>query len=521
MASDEKKEKFEVPSSKPSSDEASRKASTDVKGREDLISVQRQQDIHQRSTTRKAEFTSNTFLKSPELLAALNQAQESRRTAGKSKSCTSGSMEAGGPSFVSATFGRSQVLLDAISAGKPEKSATAKRDLLKSEISDDPKSKGESQSNTKLSLNGSFQSPYGQINWQVKDGNCYDSEGKLQGRIEEDGKYKPANNQSAIDLSSKFDGWQFKGELNSQEREFSCDSKASNGRLFLQSDEKTRVECIVQMGMIIDKSSNEQIGTLTAPVETLDGKLLGGKVKFKGQEYEISLADLKDCFFDLQVMGQSGVVSRRLQGVCLGADKLADGRPKTGSGGIFNVQDAGETLERQRKKLAEAEADNAKFHPISSLTGEKSQKAEALKEEHLVADAHISSLKALVASGDLNGLLELRRATELAKLEKDPLLAMRRKIESGESKLEDLPPDSKLLSGSLRLLTTDANGKSAPHEYQIKNGTVFDEGKSAFSIETVNGQLFIRDLKSNGARPAHELPGALWNLHVVENQVQK
>ncbi len=521
MPSDEKKEKFEVPSSKPSSDEAARKASTDVKGREDLISAQRQQDIHQRSTTRKAEFTSNTFLKSPELLAALNQAQESRRTTGKSKSCTAGSIESGGPSFVSATFGRSQVLLDAINAGKPEKIATVKRDLLKSEISDDAKSNDKTQSTTKLALNGAFQSPNGQIKWQVKDGNCYDSEGRLQGSIEEDGKFKSVNSQVATDLNSKFDGWQFKGDQNSQQREFRCDSKASNGKLFLQTDEKSRVECIVQMGMIIDKSSNEQIGTLSAPVETLDGKLLGGKVKFKGLENEISLADLKDCSFDLQVMGQSGVASRRLQGVCLGADKLADGRPKNGSGGIFNVQDALETLERQRKKLTEAEADNAKFHPISSLTGEKSQKAEALKEEHFAADAHIASLKDLVASGDLKGLLPLRRATELAKIEKDPLLAMRRKIESGESSLEDLPADSKQLSGSLRVLIADANGKSVPHEYQIKNGTVFDEGKSAFSIETVNGQLFIRDLKSNGARPAHELPGALWNLQIVENQVQK
>lgn len=128
------------------------------------------------------------------------------------------------------------------------------------------------------------------------------------------------------DLNSYLNQWKFDGRENGMhERTLVTDSDMSNGRVMLcESKDSERRRCDIRMGMLIDSSTGEQIGTIKPPREK-NGNYEGGSIKFKNGK-EVSLESMNGSSFEFELMGQTGKHGRpiRIYATEKAKEKLVD-----------------------------------------------------------------------------------------------------------------------------------------------------------------------------------------------------
>lgn len=428
----------------------------------------------------------------------LKQAQAlAKKTAEKhessAKSCISGNVE-------TAPIGRSLSALELPTKGESEK-----------EIEHAGETVG---INDKTTLSGELRSPDGKQVIRVANGKCSDSAGNLVGQLDEVGHFKNVKTQSVSDVNSQFDGWTFQGTENGNARQFTCDRTMSSGKMFLEFSPQEKLTCDVHMGMVIDRKTNRQIGILSAPKETGEHtgerKLSGGTFTFlQTPPLTVALADLTNCSFDLELNGQTGVHSRRLQGVCIGPEKLADGRPAPSKGGLFNTQDAIEVL-RKHKNDVDKEISN------TSDTNELNKQCDELAD----TEDRLATLQKSLETGDLTNFDNAKSGFEKLNKEADPLLAARQKADSKEEHLETLPTDTSKLNGEVKFFAAQNDASRTPklETHKVKDGYILgNDDKPLFKITNENGQMVLAKTGSNECIPAHRLSGAVWNMMNFEN----
>lgn len=371
------------------------------------------------------------------------------------------------------------------------------------------------------SYSGSIVAADGSQKYSVVGGNLYDSSGKFYAQMDKLGKlHFPNDNPPPTNINSQLEGHKFVGTENGKNRTMDCAANAPSGKIFIPDEKNGKPqEYEVRMGMILNKSTNEQVGILKAPTETADGKLVGGTITMNGEKPK-ELADFKDAVFDLQLNEEGNRQSRRIQGASLGhIERMADGTPKPGQGGLFNIQDAVDT---QKHKVDTAEAKLLEqqrfFNRASGIAGKNGEVEGARDMARLQSDETNGILKNMLETGQTRRLEYVQQITAGAKdygIE-DKLLLKRREIDHSGKNLEDLPKDTKQLNGTVRLPKDDAN--AGVHE--VKDGKVLGAGgKPIGSIDSATGEMTWLDQKSGQASKINmrDLNGAVWNLNYKDS----
>lgn len=247
-------------------------------------------------------------------------------------------------------------------------------------------------------LDGELKAPDGR-SIKIEKGILKDTDGQAIAELDNKGQIKKAGSETKTDINSQYDGWTFVGNEGGKHRGFVCDRNMSSGRMFVELDPKTRIECDVRMGMVIDRKSGEQLAILSAPTDS-GGKLSGGKLSFfETPPGEVALADMKNSSFDLSLMGQTGVESRRIQGLSMGPQKLADGRPDPNSGGLFNVQEGLVLLSRRQDELKAQLKDGSEQEQSQRMALELTQ-------------MHTEALQKLIKTGEIGNFSAVRHGVE-------------------------------------------------------------------------------------------------------------
>ena len=367
------------------------------------------------------------------------------------------------------------------------------------------------------SYSGAIVAADGTQKYSVVGGNLYDSSsGKFYAQLDQTGKlHFPNDVPPPTNVNSQLAGHKFLGEENGKPRVMDCSANAPSGKIFIP-DEKTGTpqEFEVRMGMILNKSTHEQMGILKAPSETADGRLIGGTITMSGEAPK-ELADFKKAVFDLSLNEEGNRQSRRILGASQGhIERMADGTPKPGQGGLFNIQNAFDT---QKNKVDTAEAKLAEqqrfLNRASGITGKNSEVENARDMAHLQADETNRLLRNMLETGQTNRLEYVEQITAGAKdygIE-DELILKRRQIDHSGKNLEDLPTDTKQLNGTLRL----PQDHDAAGLHEVKDGKVLgSNGKPIGTIDSATGEMTWLDKQSGQARKISmkDLDGAVWNL---------
>ena len=172
-------------------------------------------------------------------------------------------------------------------------------------------------------LSGKLTSADGKSILIVQDGNILDNQNKVIAQIHNDGTLsfpgsKPA--RAAEDINIAFRNYRFDGTENGLSRHFTASPHLTDGKIFL-ADSGKQTECIIQMGMILDKKTGKQLGKIEEPPTYVAGHLQGGKITLQSNpDKSMSFTDakLENAVFDLNLKGQVFDDHRRLQGVCTG-----------------------------------------------------------------------------------------------------------------------------------------------------------------------------------------------------------
>ncbi len=370
-------------------------------------------------------------------------------------------------------------------------------------------------------FNGVFKSPDGGHTLLAMGGNLYDEQGKFKGHLDEGGKVHLPDHQysqSGTDVNSEFNNWTFKGLEAGKPREFVANKEISNGKMFIP-DPKTHAptEYEVRMGMLINKQTNEQFGRVAAPHQGANGQLEGGCIYPPNDGQPIPLQNFTKATFDLQVMGDStgntdhDHRTSRIQGVCLGPDVDAAGRPIPGKGGYFNVAQSKVDQKTRREQLATEVEQQGIVSRISETTtaiwGDKTleQRNENLKTQSESADFQLDRMitKGQVDDATLASLSKSTSDTQTANLG-GPLEAQRKQLNTLPPKLEELPKDPSKLQGYAIVPHIQGNGESAQQvqtKYIIKEGKIYSpDGK--VQVGSIDGP----DGKITWANPSNQLP---------------
>jgi YD repeat-containing protein len=376
-------------------------------------------------------------------------------------------------------------------------------------------------------FSGTMTSPDGAQKYAVVGGNLYDSSGKMYAHLDQYGKlHFPNDNPPPTDVNSQLEGWKFRGTENGQQRLMDCAPKAPSGKLFIPDEQGKPVEYEVRMGMIVNKATNEQYGLLKAPSETADGKLIGGAITLAKNGETKELADFKHAVFDLHLNGEGGRPSRNIQGASLGhIERMADGTPKPGQGGLFNVQDA---LDAQKHKVDHADAkakEQERFvNRVTGFLNKNDQVAHDREIAHVQSDQAVERLQKMIATGNasdqnLQFLQSVTREAKQAGLE-DPLMAQRRKLDTDGKHLEDLPKDPKQINGSVRF----PDDRYAPGDtlHVIKDGKIMGaDGKTPIgTIDNASGDMTLLNPKTGQPvkTSMRDLEGSVWNLQYNDDK---
>lgn len=173
-------------------------------------------------------------------------------------------------------------------------------------------------------LSGKLTSPDGQHSFLVERGQILDNDHKPVAQLLADGTLQFPNSnppRENEDINVAFRAYKFDGTENGLARHFLASTQLPDGKLFLPNGNNQNTECIVRMGMLIDKHSGKQIGNFAVPPSYEGNKLDPGKIVFANDPtHPIPLTDarFKNAVFDIDIKGHVFEDDRRLQGVCTG-----------------------------------------------------------------------------------------------------------------------------------------------------------------------------------------------------------
>jgi pSer/pThr/pTyr-binding forkhead associated (FHA) protein len=347
----------------------------------------------------------------------------------------------------------------------------------------------------KTGLNGVFKSPDGKESYQIVAGELKEKDGKVIGKINENGQLTLAKDGSTIALNSFREGWRFEGTENGQKRSFETRGDMTHGKIFIPGKDGVAVEYEVRMGMVINKATGEQYGSIKPPTEDANGRFAGGSLTTGQPPQEIALRDIKNAVFSLKVDGQSGVEGRELRGVSLGPVASGADKKANETNGFLNI---GEALDAERRAQEQyhkkVEANTGFNFSMAYVTGEQDAQRQADSAGEKAASIRIAQLEKLAAHGQVDQAILNNFAG--AAVEKTNVVAGDKGSNSqgeekdgeAQTKKIELPKlDSeqaaKSVNGQLRLGTDS---------YQIKNGQLFKvhHGNDGTSVEdTPSGRL--------------------------------
>lgn len=379
-------------------------------------------------------------------------------------------------------------------------------------------------------FSGQFKSPDGKENLSVVGGNMYDKEGKFVGHLDPTGQVHLKDHVN-LAANSFHEGWKFEGTEDGKARAFEASPQMSNGKVFVPDETGKPVEYEVRMGMLINKQTGEQFGTIKPPSESADGKLSGGTITKGNPPQEIPLENFTAAVFNLKLQGQSGIEGREIKGASLGPRELqADGTVKPGGkGGMFNITDAIATQEKAKSVAAQKERDNEGFHPIDWLAGAQDMNRDSYKMDQQTAQRWIDMYSKMANEGRvipeqlqrLGGNIDQTKAENIGG--KDALVVQKEKLDSNEKKLEELPKDTSTINGTVNIASKDAPGGHM--KLTIDHGKILGgDGKTPIgSIDNNEGRLVMVNPQTGQPTEMNmrDLQGAVWHLEYPTAQGQK
>jgi GGDEF domain-containing protein len=364
-------------------------------------------------------------------------------------------------------------------------------------------------------------------------GHVFGSDHQILGQVGADGKLIFAGHleqaeKDKTSLSSLLHGqYRFSGNENGKLRQFDLDSM-SHGQLSLPALDAKGLPAVpdrnsptavqrfeVRLGMLIDTSTNEQVGKFVAPRQNADGSFAEGCVEINGKKH--ALSELTNAVFKVTVDGQA----KEMHGAVIGPRELqADGTQRAHVGGIINLD---ECLERSKINL---DAKNKEFQDAIALK-ESQQAADGLssampllaaplklysegaKVENITFDskkdayelANIqygsdkSSIERILASGQVDSaaLYKIQKMSEhIQKADLPPLVRLKGEIDNPGHELEKIEPGS-CTNGLIR--RPDLNHPGIMHEYDLRDSRVYKKGSDVLvgNFNPVDGTLRLLD----------------------------
>ena len=357
----------------------------------------------------------------------------------------------------------------------------------------------------KGALSGKLTSPDGKESLEVKDGVVTDKNGKVLGRMDQNGRVQTEGEVNATDINSLKAGWKFEGTEGDKPRSFECNNNMSSGKIFVPDGAGKPVEYEVRMGMLINKQTGEQEGRIEAPTESADGKVSGGFVIAGEPEKRIALSDVPNVVMDLKIMGEGGMQSRRLQVASTGAEVQADGSAKPGR--YLNLQHEIQSHERHRDQVSKTEKSDQGIHPIDSITGARDERAAKNKIDIAQDEKVIAHVREILETGSVNA----DKIRSIEKLNPKTNESAESSQEKGETKktardnpieLPKLTSAEELAKGNATDSATDVrlvNGKMrlGPEVYEIRGGDLYKAGEDKSSGKLLPGYQVKLDGREN------------------------
>ncbi len=225
-------------------------------------------------------------------------------------------------------------------------------------------------------LDGTLSSPDNKRSLKVVHNEILDHSDKKLGTLDPiKGKITFAEDakEQNKDLNSYINQWKFDGKENGiHERTLVTSSDMSNGRVMLaESKDGERKNCDIRMGMLIDSTTGEQLGTIKPPSEK-NGNYEGGSIRFKNGK-EVQLDALNGSSFEFELMGQTGKQGRsiRIYATDKAQEKLVD---------LDKLTDDARR-NRDKASYAFSEESNKSYLDVSKYWNSASGKKAELKEE--------------------------------------------------------------------------------------------------------------------------------------------
>ncbi len=264
-----------------------------------------------------------------------------------------------------------------------------------SENSESQAAQQQIQAIPKKGFNGVLSSPDNKSTYVLTENRLYDSTGNLLGTIDGAGKIKLSKDGSTEALNSFRPGWKFEGQEDGKYRSFELRQNICNGKIFVPDQSGKPVAHDVRMGVVIDKNTGEQLGTIIPPTENRNGMLSNGEIINSLSKQRIPFDAINGLVFDLKTLGDAGVEGSHLQGICL--------HESNSNGKIFNARRAVELQDRLASRVNDKiQSMNVGFHPIDWISGNSDATLKMYQSELGSSAANKASLQKILQTGEID-----------------------------------------------------------------------------------------------------------------------
>ncbi len=313
----------------------------------------------------------------------------------------------------------------------------------------------------------------------ITGGNMFDANGKMIGRVNSNGQIESSENgqfRGSQSLNVFRSGYNVLGEENGKSRNFVTSAAATNGFMLIKDTQTGKhVRHEVQMGMLIDSRSGQQVGWVNPPQESADGKLLGGSVVTldkSGNYRDTALSASLDTVFNLQLTGVSGVEASSIEGIAQGDDKF------------FNVGEA-KRLEIALKHQAENaihQIDDSEKGFMGSfnlkwVSGMNAAEKGGLGKTAAASGLHVSDLEE-VMKGDSASIANMQ-ALKLRRDDAHDALYGKSDAKEAAPPTVEIP----LLTSKEDVASVNGQLRMGHQVFTIKNGELFEKGNENAGVQ--------------------------------------
>jgi hypothetical protein len=301
--------------------------------------------------------------------------------------------------------------------------------------------------------------------YRVVNGMVFD-DNKFLGHLSPSGRFhfNATDLKGSTWVSQKFSNARFEGTDNSnppQERTAFLNDDAPSGKIVIPDEKGRAIEYDVRMGMIVNKATGEQIGTLTPPTMHGNSSLSGGFITSMDGK-TVPLGNFRGAAFSLCKPSSlaRGIAEKDIEGLSLGPqERLADGSTNPETGGLYSVtqaRDASELrLNQSREKLREYDDGT---HPYDYVTGVRESTVRQLKnavrlnqrDAETFAVSFHSLMNGKYSEESVNYVLSTLNIARLSTA-RESISIKKQLLESASSEFESLPSDTTKISGSILL----------------------------------------------------------------------